>query len=226
MPEPQWAAVRADLAGLSYIEVAAAGLPAAAPLVIGLHGRGSSADDLAGLAPAFDPGWRYVLPQAPRRLDFGAAGAGWSWYEPIPADVARMTAACATLGGFLAATHERLGVPPGRAALIGFSQGAVMTLDSGLRAAVPYAALVAMSGYLAESDELPSVIAAARHQPILIVHGTEDRVLAVTLARRARQLLEANGLTPEYQEFAMAHEIGEASVAAVLTFLRTHLAAP
>jgi phospholipase/carboxylesterase len=223
MTTGQWTGRRDEAAGLRYVEVAVTGLPDGAPLVIGLHGRGSSADDLAGIAPALDAGWRYVFPQAPNRLDFGAYGAGWSWYEPIPALPVQMVAARETLAAFLAEVHERLAVPPEHSALIGFSQGAVMTLDTGLRASPPYAALVAMSGYLAESGELPAVIAAARAQPVLLVHGTEDEVLNVTLARRARQTLEAKGLSPDYQEFAMAHEVSEDSLAVVGSFLKHHL---
>lgn len=223
MTSGQWIGQRGEAAGLRYIEVAVEGLPATAPLVIGLHGRGSSADDLAGIAPALDPDWRYIFPQAPNRLDFGSYGAGWSWYEPIPASPEQMQGARATLAAFLAATHERLGIVPGRSALIGFSQGAVMTLDTGLRAEPRYAALGAMSGYLAESDDLAAIITAARTQPVLIVHGTEDNVLSITLARRARQTLEANGLSPDYQEFAMAHEVSDASLAVVGAFLKRHL---
>jgi len=219
----QWIGQRGEAGGLRYVEVAVAELPAGVPLVIGLHGRGSSADDLAGIAPALAAGWRYVFPQAPIRLDFGAYGAGWSWYEPIPASPEQMVAARETLTTFLAEIHERFAVPPGHSALIGFSQGAVMTLDTGLRARPPYAALVAMSGYLAESDGLPAIIAAARAQPVLLVHGTEDEVLNITLARRARQTLEANGLSPDYEEFAMAHEVSEDSLAVVGTFLKRHL---
>lgn len=225
MTERQWIAREGREAGLRYFEVAVEGLAGDVPLVIGLHGRGSSADDLATLAPALDPGWRYIFPQAPLRLDFGAYGAGWSWYEPIPASPEQMVAAREALSAFLAAIHEQLGTPPERSALLGFSQGAVMTLDTGLRASPRYAALVAMSGYLAESDDLRATIAAAQGQPVLIVHGTADQVLSITLARRARQTLEASGLAPEYQEFAMGHEVGDASLAVVGDFLARHLAA-
>ena len=87
--------------------VGAGGSSPDTPLVIGLHGRGSSMDDLAGLAPVLPAGWRYVFPQAPVRLDFGLYGAGWSWYEPIPATPEQMAEAGATLAAFLAATHDR-----------------------------------------------------------------------------------------------------------------------
>ena len=172
-----------------YLDVSLAEVEPAAPLVIGLHGRGSSPDDLAGLAPLLDPGWRYIFPRATTQLDFGIYGTGYSWYEPIPATPEQMAAARATLTTFLAAIHERLGTPPGRSALLGFSQGAAMTLNVGLRASVPYAALVALSGYLPEAADLPAIIAARASQPVFIAHGTRDDVLDITLARRARATL-------------------------------------
>jgi phospholipase/carboxylesterase len=212
-----WTGEWGEAGGLAYLEVAS-GAAAHAPLVFGLHGRGSNAEDLAGLAPALDPHWRYLFPQAPLPFPGMLTGA-FSWYEPIPASPGVMAHARERLARFLAATHARLGVGPGRSALFGFSQGAVMTLDTGLRASPRYAALAALSGYLAEGDELPGVLAAAREQPLLLVHGTADPVLAVGLAHRARQLLEAGGLTPEYHEFPMAHEINGATSAVLSAFL-------
>ena len=218
----EWVGEWGEADGLAYIEVRSGATPDDAPLVIGLHGRGSNAEDLTSLAPHFAPDWRYLFPQAPHPFPGGIPGA-LSWYEPIPANPAGMAEARATLTRFLAATHARLGVGPGRTALFGFSQGAVMTLDTGLRAQPRYAALAGLSGYLAESAELSEVIAAAREQPVLLVHGTRDPVLAVALARRARQQLEGNGLTPEYHEFPMAHEINGATIEVLRAFLRRQL---
>lgn len=218
----EWVGQRGEAGGLQFIEVTAGEIAAAAPLVIGLHGRGSNAEDLAGLAPDLETGWRFIFPQAPLAFPGGWGGA-YSWYEPIPAAPARMTTARATLQAFLATIHTRLGVGPERSAIIGFSQGAVMTLDMGLRATPPYAALVALSGYLAESDELLAVLTAARAQPLLIAHGITDTVLPIILARQARQSLEAAGLTPEYHEYPIGHEISAAVLTTVATFLRRHL---
>lgn len=234
----QWIGERGEAAGLRYIEVAHSTLGTAAPLVIGLHGRGSNADDLAGLAPSLDPGWRYIFPQAPHRLDVGGWGENFSWYEPIMTDKERQQAAQAgvpvspqllaareRLGVFLMATHERLSTPPTRSALIGFSQGAAMTLDTGLHAAPRYAALVAMSGYLPEGDDLSAVITSAQDQPLLIIHGTADTVVNVGIARRARQVLTASGLNPDYREFTMGHEVSDESLAVVAAFLREQFGA-
>jgi phospholipase/carboxylesterase len=214
---------RGEASGLDYLDVAFAEVEPAAPLVIGLHGRGSSPDDLAGLAPLLDPGWRYIFPRAPVRLDFGVYGTGYSWYEPIPATPEQMAEARALLAAFLAAMHERLGVPAGRSVLLGFSQGAAMTLNVGLRAPERYAALVALSGYLPEAADLAAVIAASASQPVLIAHGTHDQVLDISLARRARATLEAHGLPPAYHEFAQGHEIGDDELVVVRDFLHRQL---
>jgi phospholipase/carboxylesterase len=233
-----WRGEWGEAGGLLYVEVTSDRTAADAPLVFGLHGRGSNAEDLAGLAPALEPGWRYLFPQAPNRLDIGGGGQYFSWYEPIMSEEERrdapqagvrvappVLAARAQLRDFLRVTHERLAVPPTRSALLGFSQGAAMTLDTGLRADPPYAALVAMSGYLPEGEDFPAVLAAARQQALLLVHGSADNVLRIEIGRRARQVLEAGGLAPEYREFPMAHEVGAASLDAVAAFLRQHLPA-
>lgn len=233
-----WTGRRDEAAGLHYIEVVSEATRDDAPLIIGLHGRGSNAEDLAGLAPALDPAWRFLFPQAPQRLDLGDWGNGFSWYEPIMAEEERraapqsgvrasapVLAAREQLRGFLSATHERLAVPPGRSALLGFSQGAAMTLDTGLRADPPYAALVAMSGYLPESADLPAVLEAAKGRALLLTHGTADDILPIAIGRRARHVLAGAGLAPEYHEFPMAHEVSEASLTAVAAFLRARLGA-
>ena len=220
--------IRPGEAGLRYLEVAAEDLPDSAPLVVGLHGRGSSPEDFAGLAAELSPEWRYLFPRAPLRLDFGHYGSGYSWFEPLPAPPAAMATARETLTGFLTQVHGRYAVPPARTALLGFSQGAVMTLDVGLRAAAagePYAALAAMSGYLAEDEELATLLPRASAQPLLLVHGTRDDVLGVALARRARRLLEDAGLAPAYREFDLAHEVSLDSLATVRDFLQRHLTA-
>ena len=207
---------------MRYIAVEPEGASGDAPLVVMMHGRGSSAEDLAGLAPMLDPGWRYAFPQAPLTLNLGGF-TGYSWYEPIPAVPERMATAREALAAFLAEIHAHTGIPPTRTALGGFSQGAVMTLDVGLRASEHYAALVAMSGYLAEADDLPAQLASRHNQPLLIVHGTRDQVLPVALGQRARHYLETNGLAPDYHEFAMAHEVSGESLQVVGDFLKQHL---
>lgn len=207
--------------GLDYLEVARPDAPRSLPLVVALHGRGASADDLAPLAVEFGDGYRYVFPNGRLRLDFGC-WAGFAWYEreTVAADLPASREAVAAL---LADLWARTGLGPAQTVLLGFSQGAALTYDVGLRHPARFAGLVALSGTLHQDATLPAALAQARDQRVLIVHGTEDTVLPVERGRAARATLEAAGLRPAYHEFPMGHEITPDVVAVVRAFLRTVL---
>jgi phospholipase/carboxylesterase len=208
--------------GLSYMEIAPPHAPRDLPLVVTLHGRGASADDLAPLAPELDAThYRYVFPNGRLPVDLGG-WMGFAWYE-IGNQATDVPASRAAVEALLADLWARSGLGPARTVLVGFSQGAVLTLDVGLRSAERFAGLVAMSGYLSEDASLPAALERARDQRVLIVHGVEDAVLPIDRGRAARQTLSAAGLQPEYHEFPMGHEVSAASLAAVRTFLHAVL---
>jgi phospholipase/carboxylesterase len=208
--------------GLSYMEIAPPHAPRDLPLVVTLHGRGASADDLAPLAPELDAThYRYVFPNGRLPVDLGG-WMGFAWYE-IGNQATDVPASRAAVEALLADLWARSGLGPARTVLVGFSQGAVLTLDVGLRSAERFAGLVAMSGYLSEDASLPAALERARDQRVLIVHGVEDAVLPIDRGRAARQTLAAAGLQPEYHEFPMGHEVSAASLAAVRTFLHAVL---
>jgi phospholipase/carboxylesterase len=205
--------------GLDYLEIARPGAPRDLPLIVMLHGRGASAEDLAPIAGEIGgDGYRWIFPNGRLRVDLGGwIGYAWYGFEQVARDLPASRHAVEAL---LAEQWERSGLGPAQTVLAGFSQGAVVTLDVGLRAPERFAGLVAMSGYLYENPELPAALAHARDQRVLIVHGVEDPVLPVTRARTARQTLEAAGLAPAYHEFEMGHEVSGESLAVVEAFLR------
>lgn len=208
--------------GLSYMEIAPPNAPRDLPLVVTLHGRGASADDLAPLAPELDAThYRYVFPNGRLPVDLGG-WMGFAWYD-VGNQAADLPASRAAVQALLGDLWARSGLGPARTVLLGFSQGAVLTLDVGLRSAARFAGLVAMSGYLFEDAALPAALARARDQRVLIIHGVEDPVLPIDRGRAARQALEAAGLQPEYHEFPMGHEVSAASLAVVRTFVHAVL---
>ena len=50
---------------------------------------------------------------------------------------------------------------------------------------------------------------AQRTQPIFIAHGSLDEVAPLQRAQEARAFLEAEGYTPLYKEYPVAHEISQ-----------------
>ena len=105
------------------------------------------------------------------------AAPGYQWFPISRIDPHEMhkgvEAAAPVLDEYLDAELARLGLPPDRLALVGFSQGTMLSLHLGLRRKVRPAAIVGFSGLLAGPppagpDEIP---------PILLAHGDGDQVI-------------------------------------------------
>jgi predicted esterase len=111
--------------------------------VVLVHGRGDSAAGILTLADAFDlTDVIWVAPQA----------AGHTWYPysflaPAERNQPGLDSALSVIGD-LVASLESDGVPVERVALMGFSQGACLSLEFAARNARRYHAVIALSGGL------------------------------------------------------------------------------
>jgi phospholipase/carboxylesterase len=185
---------------------------AGAPILVALHGRGASSDDLAPLGELVAPDHAWVFPDAPRAWPKDGPTYGRCWYDSGPERKQEIAESRAMLSAALAEARAALGGGP--IVLMGFSQGALMTLDTGLREPSPAALLIALSGYLEED------LGGRESPPTLVVHGSEDDVVPVEKGRDAHARLEARGVPVTYMEVPMAHEITPAVVRRVAAFIR------
>jgi phospholipase/carboxylesterase len=189
------------------------------PMVIMIHGRGADMNDLADLAPLLDTpeGLRFVFPNAPKAFEaYPGMSFGWTWFDGWPPEQQSVAASRAELLRFL--DRITAAYPTSSLIVSGFSQGAMMSLDVGLRR--ESAGIIAMSGGLYETD-LPD-LQARKSTPVLISHGTADDVVPVNYARRARAVLEEAGLDVEYHEYPMGHQVTMEEIAVVKDFLARH----
>lgn len=183
------------------------------PLVIMLHGFGANMSDLAGLAPAIgEQGYVYACPNAPIPFDFGGGHLGYGWMPrqnaADPAEVERAREQSETrLAGFFEEVFDRLNATPGRAVLLGFSQGGTMTYRCGLNRPETFAGLAALSAAVFDPAILKPQLPPVRNQPLFIAHGLSDRQIDIATARATRAFLEAEGYQPQYREYPMGHEI-------------------
>jgi predicted esterase len=108
-----------------------------------LHGRGATAQDILGLTREFTVrDVAYIAPQA----------AGSTWYPypflvPLQQNEPWLGSALRLVSGLVEDLGKR-GVPPDRIAVMGFSQGACLTLEFVARHARRYAAAIAFTGGL------------------------------------------------------------------------------
>lgn len=122
---------------------AGAPLTRATAAMIMLHGRGATAENILGFANGFaQPDIAYLAPQA----------RGRSWYpqhfmQPLAENEPYLTRALATLEALLASLETK-GFGRERVVLLGFSQGACLSLEFAARNARRYGGVVALSGGL------------------------------------------------------------------------------
>lgn len=190
------------------------------PMVVMIHGRGADMNDLADLAPMLDAagGVRFVFPNAAKPFEpYPGMAMGWTWFEGWPPNHESLVDSRAEMLRFLDEITEKYPTPEGQVIVGGFSQGALMALDSGLRTTQKLAGILVMSGGLYEHD-LPDLHAHAGLR-VLIAHGSADDVVPVNYARRARRVLEDAGLNVEYHEYPMSHQVAAEEAADVRGFV-------
>ena len=118
--------------------------------MIMVHGRGATAEDILSLTPELNqPGFAYLAPQA----------AGYAWYPnsflaPIASNEPGLSSALAVITSLFAKLAEA-GISPERTILLGFSQGACLSLEFAARNARRYGGLAGLSGGLIGPDGTP-----------------------------------------------------------------------
>lgn len=169
-------------------------------LVLLLHGLGADGNDLIGLAPHWAkllPSAVFVSPNAPFPCDMAPYGYQWfSLQDRDPAVIlSGVKAAWPILDAFIDAQLKRFNLTDADTALVGFSQGTMMSLHTAPRRAKPVAGVVGFSGALAGADLLPDQIQS--FPPVLLVHGDADTMLPVQASQAAKQALETVGVPVE-----------------------------
>ena len=115
-----------------------------------VHGRGARAEDILSLVDELaQPGFAYLAPQA----------ADNTWYPnrftaPISGNEPWLSSALAFVGEVFDQIIQA-GLLPERIMLLGFSQGACLTLEYAARNARQYGGVVGLSGALIGPDDTP-----------------------------------------------------------------------
>lgn len=199
------------------------------PLLLLLHGIGSNEWDLYGLVPYLDDRFHVLSLRAPITL----APNSFAWFEvhfsptgprirPDQAEASRQR-----LITFIEKAPAIYGTEPGQVYLMGFSQGAIMSLALTLTRPDLLAAVVAMSGrtlpelfepqpplggHLAPVEELEDF-------PLLVVHGLQDQVLPIHYGRATQEHFAPLPVQLAYKEYDIGHTISQESLADISAWL-------
>jgi phospholipase/carboxylesterase len=131
---------------------------------------------------------------------------GYQWFPISRIDPHEMQKGAEMAGPlldeYLDAELARLGLPPERLALVGFSQGTMLSLHLGLRRKVKPTAIVGFSGLL------PGPPPGGEIPPVLLTHGDSDTVIpASAMFLAANQLGLAGARVQWHLARGMGHGI-------------------
>lgn len=203
---------------------------AAKSIVIFVHGYGADGADLLGLADPLAshlPDTAFFAPDAPESVPGMPFGRQWF---PIPRfdgsteeqAAAGLVAAAADLNGFIDARLAEEGLPPQALALVGFSQGAMMSLHVAPRRAEAIAGVVAISGRLLAPERL--VPETRVKPPVLLIHGDADEVVEFeNLSLAGNALVGAGFETYAHVMKGTGHGIAPDGLSVALSFLKDRL---
>lgn len=172
------------------ILAAGAPLAQAKAAMILLHGRGAPAESILSLAPEVgQSGFAYLAPQAANHTWYP-----YSFLAPIADNEPHLSSALAAVQTTLAGI-ETAGIPPERTVILGFSQGACLTLEFAARHPRRYGGIIAFTGGLIGEEGTPrDYIGSLDGTPVFI--GSSDVDFHVPLQRvqaSARILRELGG---------------------------------
>jgi phospholipase/carboxylesterase len=186
-------------------------------LLVALHGLGDSMEGYRWLPEAMNLPWlNYLLVNAPEEY-YG----GYSWYD-YAGDITPGVTQSVRMVSELLEAQRKSGWPTEQTILGGFSQGCLISIETGLRYAHKLAGIVGISGYVCDPRKLVEELSpVARDIPILVTHGTFDPVIPIEQSRPQMEFLRKAGLNLEWREFAKPHTIaGELELSVIRSFIQ------
>ncbi len=185
--------------------------------LIMIHGRGSTATNILGLAAEFSqPEWAYLAPQA-----VGNTWYPYSFLLPLERNEPHLTSALATVGR----TFDQAiaaGVPAERIVLLGFSQGACLALEWAARNPRRFGGVVGLSGGLIGPAGTPrSYPGSLAGTPVFLGCSDIDDHIPAERVRESAAVFEQLGAATTARLYpGMGHTINSNEIGLIQALLR------
>ena len=192
-------------------------------LVILCHGLGADGNDLIGLAPHYAkvlPNAIFVSPNAPFQCDMSPFGYQWFSLQERTEEamLAGAQKAQPILDAFIDQQLAKYKLTERNLALVGFSQGTMVSIFTVPRRKIPVAGVVAYSGRLIGNDLMAQEIRC--NPPMVMINGDQDELVPVTLQPAAVDTLRALGVKIEgHIRPGLGHSIDDVGIKIAQDFL-------
>ena len=185
--------------------------------VIWLHGLGADGNDFVPIVQelSLPPlGIRFVFPHAPMRpVTINGGFVMRAWYDIAHQDLGMKEdeqglRQSQKMIEELIAKEETRGVPANRIVVAGFSQGGVISLQTGLRQPERLAGVMSLSAYLPLTSTIEKERNAANKDvPIFLGHGIADNIVPLPLGIASRDRLLKLGYDVDWHQYPMPHSV-------------------
>jgi len=181
------------------------------PLLLLLHGYGSNEEDLFSFATELPDNYYVISARAPFDLQFGS----YAWYAigfdddgVKSSDDNQARISRDTIAEFIDELVGNYPIDANDVALIGFSQGSILSYAVALSYPEKVQRVVAMSGYLnpdiAKENFKNNDFSNLK---MFVSHGAVDQVIPVEWARKAPAVLDSLGIANVYKEYPVGHGV-------------------
>lgn len=202
--------------------------------IIWLHGLGADGHDFVPMTRELnlphDLPIRFIFPHAPLRpvtLNNGYVMRAWfDIYEisrTAKIDEAGINQSVQGINELIA-QEEKRGISSDRIVVGGFSQGAVIAINTGLTYSKRLTGIVALSGYLPN----PNTLLAKAHAnnkatPIFMAHGTQDMVIPDFLGKEGYHFLRDHQFNVSWHSYSMGHSVCEPEIKDISQWFQSNI---
>ncbi len=187
-------------------------------VMIAVHGRGASAQNILELAAAFNqPDWAYLAPQA----------NSFTWYPnsflaPLQDNEPGLSSGLQMIGDIVKHVNEQ-GIPTERIMLMGFSQGACLASEYVARHAQRYAGLAVLSGGVIGPEGTPrDYDGTLDDTPVFIGCSDVDMHIPLARVKETTEVLGKMGAKVDERIYpGMPHTVNDDEIEAVRQLMST-----
>lgn len=195
-------------------------------IVLILHGYGANGENLIDLADLFSediPNPIFIIPDAPFPHEY-MPEIGRQWFSLMNrdekillqgAEVARVI-----LSEFIKSQLQEYNLSYKNLILIGFSQGAMISLYTALKFEEQCKAVIGFSGTMISAEEI--ITSCKTKPPVCMIHGNQDTVVPCSLGKFTVKTLKQNGVNAEFHEIPnLGHSIEMHGIKIAKNFLHS-----
>ncbi len=192
------------------------------PVVFFLHGFGSNMEDLNGLSPFFKDYWTCISLQADIPVQYN----GWAWAELNPNNLGDLPKPIQMVEHYekviqsIIKSTNILQLDEKRINLLGFSQGASLSIYCGIRNPKRFQSIVSLCGFF-PMEKIDSEIIGddIKNLDLFLGNGKLDQVVPINLAQASRDSIKVLCPNLLYREYDSEHTISNDCLSDVLEWI-------